>query len=114
MPPEPHPFRSLPIWDGSGRVPQDFIDAGIDRLRDDAVQAARADAEVGAPDPESPESTEAEHELRDRCRAFLQRVRNAERRETAREVAELEERHHRPRCPRRPSRWTATSASRTT
>jgi hypothetical protein len=91
MPPEPTRSGASPIWDGSGRVPQDFIDAGIDRLRDDAVQAARADAEVGAPDPASPESTEAEHELRDRCRAFLQRVRNAERRETAREVAELEE-----------------------
>jgi hypothetical protein len=91
MPPEDGRNGAAPWWDGSGRVPQDFVDAGVERLRDDAVSAARADAQVDAPAVESPEPTEAELELRERCRAFLGRVRTAEKRETARQVGEIEE-----------------------
>jgi hypothetical protein len=90
MPPEATRTGPSPWWDGAGRVPQDFVDAGVSRLREDAVQAARSDAEVDAPGLSDAEPTESEHELRDRCRAFLQRVRNAERKDVAREVADLE------------------------
>ena len=83
---------SVPWWDGAGRVPTDFIDAKIETLREDALSAARSDAEVDAPAPEHPEPSEAEHELKERCRAFLQRIRNAERRQAAQDVIEIEER----------------------
>lgn len=79
-------------WNGDGRVPEDVIEQGVDKLRKDAVSAARADAEIGVPSPEQADPPESEFELRERCRAFLQRIKTYEHRARSRDVAELEER----------------------
>jgi hypothetical protein len=79
-------------WDGDGRIPDDVIEQGVEKLRKDAVSAARADAEIGVPAPEQADPPESEFELRERCRAFLQRLKTYEHRQRTRDAAELEER----------------------
>ncbi|CAN5784836.1 hypothetical protein BH23GEM11_BH23GEM11_08760 [soil metagenome] len=91
-PPRWDPGTATARRNGSGRIPEDVIDEGVSRLRTDAVTAARADAEIGVPSADRDEPSESEFELKERCRAFLQRLRNMEHRQVAREVDELEER----------------------
>lgn len=70
----------------------DVLEAEVERLRDDARAAARADAEVGVPAPESTGPTESEIELRDRCVALFGRWRAREERRVGHQIAEREER----------------------
>jgi hypothetical protein len=86
------PGSSGARWDGSARIPEDVIEEGVEKLRGDALTVARADAEIGVPSLDQTTAPESEYELRERCRAFLQRLRTIEQRQLGREVAELEER----------------------
>ncbi|MCG8469375.1 MAG: hypothetical protein MJB57_14410 [Gemmatimonadetes bacterium] len=65
--------------------------AGITRLRDEASQAARRDAEAGVPDENAEGQTQRESDLRDRCRAFYDRWSNQYRRQVGDQVADSEE-----------------------
>jgi hypothetical protein len=69
----------------------DLEEAGISRLRDEAVRAARQDAAAGIPDVDSEGQTESEHDLRERCRAFYDRWSFRYRRQVHDQVAEREE-----------------------
>ncbi len=75
-----------------GGPSQDAFEAGVERLRDEARRAARADAESGVPHPESEGPTESELELRNRALAFFERWRSREGRRLLDEVAAHEER----------------------
>ncbi len=80
-----------PTRNGTGRIPDDVIEQGVEKLRGDAVTAARADADIGVPAADRDETSESEFELKERCRAFLQRLRNVEHRQITHEVEDLEE-----------------------
>lgn len=64
---------------------------GITRLREEATHAAREDAAVGVPDPDSDGQCESERDLRERCRAFYDRWSFQYRRHVHDEVAQHEE-----------------------
>ncbi|MGH9379457.1 MAG: hypothetical protein ACRD2Z_02405 [Thermoanaerobaculia bacterium] len=78
-------------WNGDGSAEPDLVEAGIERLRADAVRIARADAECSVPAMERSEPPESEFDLKERCRAFVQRLRDADRRRAAEEASRLEE-----------------------
>lgn len=80
-----------PHWNGSGPVEVELVDAGIERLRADAVRIARADAASGVPAVDRHDPPESEFDLKERCHAFVQRVRDATRRQAVEEAGELEE-----------------------
>lgn len=86
-----NPRQGPPAANGNGRIPDDVVERGIGKLRDDAMTAARADAGIGVPSTERADPSESEFELKERCRAFLQRLRNVEHRQISQEVEELEE-----------------------
>jgi hypothetical protein len=75
-----------------GGESSDAFEAGVERLRDEARRAARADAASGVPDPDSEGPTETELELRNRCLAFFERWHSRERRRRLDEIAQHEER----------------------
>jgi len=85
------------IWNGRAAAETaehpdlDLMEDGIRRLREDAIRMAREDAASGVPDPQRPEPAESENDLRERCRAFIQRLRNLERRRMVQDVGKLEE-----------------------
>jgi hypothetical protein len=91
---------SEPTWNGrqlaeqAGRMlaEQEVIEEGVNRLREDAIRIAREDAACGLPNPDRAEPSESEFELRERCRAFVHRLRNMERRRAVGDVSALEER----------------------
>jgi hypothetical protein len=83
---------SEPVWNGRQYGEQEVVDEGIARLREDAIRIAREDAASGLPSPDRQEPSDSEFELRERCRAFVQRLRNTERKRVASEVGALEER----------------------
>ncbi len=68
----------------------DAVEAGVDRLREEARRIARADGESNVPDPRAAGPTESELELKDRCIAFFERWYSRERRQVNEEVAESE------------------------
>jgi hypothetical protein len=65
--------------------------AGITRLREEAMQAARQDAAAGVPDETGEGQSESERDLRERCRAFYDRWSFQYRRHVHDEVAQHEE-----------------------
>jgi hypothetical protein len=69
----------------------DPVEAGIQRLRDEAARMARAEAEAGVPLPEAGGLLPGEAEIRERCRAAWQRWRSAARRRRDDESARIEE-----------------------
>lgn len=71
----------------------DMEDAGIGRLRREAVRAAREDAAAGVPsrDGDGHGPSDSERDLVERCRAFFDRWKSAERRWLHGQVAEKEE-----------------------
>lgn len=80
----------VPHWNG-GPIEPELVDAGIERLRADAVRIARADAASGVPAVDRHDPPESEFDLKERCHAFVQRVRDATRRRAVEEAGELEE-----------------------
>lgn len=75
-----------------GGPSEDAFEAGVERLREEARRAARADAASGVPDPGTRGPTESELELRNRALAFFERWRSRENRRVLEEVAAHEER----------------------
>ena len=79
---------------GAARGPSlaaELEEAGVERLREEAVRAARQDAEAGVPDAASEGQSESERDLRERCRAFFDRWSFQYRRQLHDTVAEHEE-----------------------
>lgn len=80
-PPQPGTVRALPGDD-------DPVEAGILRLREEAVRTARTEAAASVPLEGVPPG---ETELRERCRSAYQRWRTAERRQIREETASTEQ-----------------------
>ena len=68
------------------------VEVGVERIREEARQAARADAASGVPAQDAEGPTRSEVQLRDRCAAFFQRWRSRQRRRLHREISDTEER----------------------
>lgn len=83
--------RSNGLATHSGGVTRQMEEAGIERLREEAVRVARRDAEAGVPDTTSEGRTGSERDLRERCRAFYDRWSFQFRRQLHDEVADREE-----------------------
>jgi len=83
--------RSSGIATHDGGIARQMEEAGIGRLRDEAMRAARQDAEASVPDTTSQGRTGSERDLRERCRAFYDRWSFQYRRQLHDEVADREE-----------------------
>lgn len=70
----------------------DDVEAGVERIRREALRMARADAANGMPAEDFEGPAESELELHDRCAALLERWETRERRRFHQEVADREER----------------------
>lgn len=77
--------------DMGGQAP-DAVEAGVERIRREALRMARADAASGMPGEDFEGPAESELELQDRCGALLERWESRERRKFYQEVADREER----------------------
>jgi len=91
QPPAADEPRSNRLATQAGGMARDMEEAGIGRLREEAVRAARQDAEAGVPDTTSEGRTGSERDLRERCRAFYDRWSFQYRRQLHDEVADREE-----------------------
>lgn len=89
--PAPAETRSNGLATHAGGMARQMEEAGIERLREEAVRAARQDAEAGVPDTTSEGRTGSERDLRERCRAFYDRWSFQYRRQLHDEVADREE-----------------------
>lgn len=69
----------------------DPLEEGVDRLRQEALRAAREDAAAQVPKADVEGRSESEEELRDRCKALFQRWQSHERRRFHELVAEAEQ-----------------------
>lgn len=77
-------------WNGDGAG--EMVEAGIERLRADAVRIARADAASFLPAANSRKPPVSEFDLKERCRAFVQRVGRSLRLQAAESAGRHEER----------------------
>lgn len=77
-------------WNGDGAG--EMVEAGIERLRADAVRIARADAASLVPATNSRKPPVSEFDLKERCRAFAQRVGRSLRLQAAESAGRHEER----------------------
>jgi hypothetical protein len=72
--------------------PADETDRLVARLREEAREAGRADAQHGIPSPDAPGPTDSEMDLGDRCVAFFERWVSERRRATLAQITDAEER----------------------